>query len=357
MKVCSLVAAMAAAVALGGSLAQAATVTANDGADLAAKIVQANGDSDINVIRCVSFRGCDFTGTLPTYTGSQRLVINGRGSTIDATGIDDEDALSATGGGTLRLVALTILGGMSGIYVEVPSDKTTIQVVDLNRVTVRGAALHGIFVNDDARAVAGIRFLARRTNVIDNGFGAADQDGVRIIETGRGQVVTVIRDSNFRENSANGFFVDERGGGAVTATISGSGFVENGENPDNPADPDDGFDVDERGGGRVLVTIDDSRFNRNADDGLDIDEDGSGSSRFDLTEVIAVQNDDQGLAFEEQLAGNLLGTITDSRVIGNDRGSQEINIRGEQSGSGFGSLVLVNTLSTKIALDGIDLDR
>ena len=246
---------------------------------------------------------------------------------------------------------------MSGVYVEVPATKTSIQVVDLQRVTVRGAALHGVFINDDARADAGVRLLVRRGNVIENGFGAADQDGVRIIESGRGQVTTVIQDSTFRENSANGFFVQERGPGAVTATISGSGFVENGENPDNPLDPDDGLDIDERGGGRVFVTVEDSRFNRNSDDGVDIDEGGAGTSRFDLTAISAVQNGDQGLTFEEQLVGNLVGTITDSRVIGNDRGSQEINIRGEQSGSGFGSLVLENTVATNISLNGVNLDR
>ena len=97
MKTSLLIAAATAAVAFGGALAQAATVTANDGADLAAKIVLANSDSDINVIRCVSFRACDVTGTLPTFTGSQRLVINGRGSTIDASGIDDEDVISRHG--------------------------------------------------------------------------------------------------------------------------------------------------------------------------------------------------------------------------------------------------------------------
>ena len=124
MKKGIVIGALASGLALGATAANAATVEVANGTELAAAIVQANSDSSVTKILCATKNGCDVVGTLPTYTGSHALTIDGRFSTVDATGITDQDAFASTGGGLLKLIRLTFVGGMSGVYVEVPADQT-----------------------------------------------------------------------------------------------------------------------------------------------------------------------------------------------------------------------------------------
>jgi hypothetical protein len=361
MKKGILIAALAGGVMLGTTTAQAADVViAQNGQDLADWIKEANDKNQIGTIRCVGFNKCDLGSsdlgrTLPTYTGSQRLVIDGKGSTIDASGITDIDAFSSTGGGKLKLKRLNFLGGMSGIYVEVPADKKWLQQVVLQQVTVRDAALHGVFINDGAKSAAGVKLIIRASKFIGNGFGGGDQDGVRVDETGPGAVSVEVLGSVFRANGADGLSLDERGGGDVSVTLAGSKFLENGPNPVNPLDPDDGFDVDENGGGNVFLVITDSRFNKNYDDGIDVDERGPGSIYSDLDNVKASRNLDQGITYDERENGGVFATINDSSVVGNDVGSQNIDIRGKQSDNGSGTLTLDNVAVGNLSLSGVKL--
>ena len=356
MKKSIAIAALVGGVMLSSTTAQAADVViAQNGADLAAKIVLANADNQIGTIRCIDFNACDFSGTLPVYTGSQRLVIDGKGSTIDASGITDTDAFAATGGGKLKLKRLNFLGGMSGIYVEVPADKKWLQRVELRRVTVRDAALHGVFINDGAKSDAGIELKIRASKFIGNGFGGDDQDGVRVDESGPGAVLVEVLGSVFRANGSDGLSLDEKGRGDVSATLAGSKFVENGPNPVNPLDLDDGFDIDEHGRGDVFLVATDSRFNKNFDDGIDVDERGPGSIVADLVNVKASRNLDQGITYDERENGGVFATINDSSVVGNDVGSKNIDIRGRQIDNGNGTLTLDNVAVGKSALTGVEL--
>ena len=356
MKKGIVIAALAGGMILGATTAQAADVViAQNGADLAAKIVLANSDNQIGTIRCISFSACDYSGTLPTFTGSQRLVIDGKGSTIDASGITDTDVFASTGGSKLKLKSLNFLGGMTGIYVEVPADKKWLQRVALQRVTVRDAALHGVFINDNGKSDAGIELIVSASKFIGNGLGGGDQDGVRIGEFGPGAVLVEVLGSVFRANGADGLSIEEKGGGNVSVTLAKSKFLENGPNPGNPLDPDDGFDVDEHGGGNVILMVTDSRFNKNFDDGIDIDERGPGSITSELDNVTASKNLDQGITYDERKSGGVFATINDSTVVRNDVGSQNFDIRGKQIDSGNGTLTLNNVAVGDMSLSGVKL--
>lgn len=352
-----LLAAAVAATAMGGSLALADTAIAVNGNDLGKKIVAANGDSNITAIRCATPKGCDRGWALPTYTGTQRLVINGRGSTIDATGKTNRDVFSSTGGGKVKLTNIKLLGGMSGIYVEVPAGQTSTALVELKSVLVKGAALHGIHIVDGNAAKASIRLDMAKTKVFENGLGGLDQDGVLVEETGGGKVLITVTDSFVNDNAGDGFGVNESGAGDVKVTIAGSVFLSNGANPNNPGNPEDGLDIDEENAGNLIMTVTDSRFNLNRDDGVDVDEHDGGSIDIDMTAVKMVKNKDQGLAFTERFVGDATVVLTDSQATGNDAGSQEINIRAEQLDAGTGDLTLDNTVASKISRIGVTVTR
>jgi hypothetical protein len=147
---------------------------------------------------------------------------------------------------------------MTGIYVEVPADKTGSLRVELDRVTVRDTALHGVHVNDANSATASVR-----------------------------------------------------------------------------------------------LTITESRFNKNFDDGIDIDERNGGSIFSNMEDVKATKNLDQGITFDERLNGDVSASISNSTVTGNDKGSQNIDLRGKQNDDGTGTLTLENVVIGQSALTGL----
>ena len=349
------------ALAGGLSLGVAASAMAGDvvkvanGAELAAAIVSANSNSSIGTIKCLTEAGCNVTGTLPTYTGSQSLAINGRFSTIDASGITDTDVFASVGGGNLKLMRLTIIGGMTGIYVELPADKVSNQKVELHRVTVRDAALHGVYIYDANYSIAGVRLTVTASKFLDNGFGDRDQHGINVKEISKGAILATITSSLFRGNAGDGLLFNEKGGGRVDLTIVRSNFLENGTNPDNAIDPEDGLDVDERGPGDIWLMISESRFNKNFDDGIDIDERDGGTIFSNLEDVKATKNHDQGITYDERLDGDVFASINNSTVTGNDVGSQNIDLRGEQSDEGDGTLTLENVVVGQSSLSGVQL--
>jgi len=356
MKKGILIGALAGGLTLGGATAQAgSTIEVADGTELAAAIVKANSKPWIRRIACATRKGCDVVGTLPTYTGTQRLIIDGRFSAIDASGVDDADAVSSVGGANLRLARLTITGGLSGIYVEVPSTRTGKVTVEFISVVVRGAALHGAYVGDADKAPASISVISKKSRFINNGHsGLVDQDGLLVEETGKGSVFLNVTNSKFKLNDADGLGVLEFGPGRVVATVDGSFFNGNGQNPNKPGDPDDGFDIDEHQYGDVSVTITNTRLSNNSDDGLDLDERDGGSLNINLTEVKTVSNKDQGMTFDERGNGDLLADLTDSVVANNDIGSQGIDLRGDQLDAGVGFLILDNTVLGNTSLHGIN---
>jgi hypothetical protein len=149
--------------------------------------------------------------------------------------------------------------------------------------------------------------------------------------------------------------LSEKGGGRVAVTIVKSNFLENGTNPANAIDPEDGLDVDERGPGDVWLMVSESRFNKNFDDGIDIDERNAGTIFSNLEDVKATKNLDQGITYDERLDGDIFATISDSTVTGNDANSQKIDLRGEQSDNGNGTLTMENVVIGQSALTGLVL--
>lgn len=326
-------------------------VYAKNGAELAAGIEKANARSSIKYITCIRRDGCDHKGSLPTYTGSQRLKIDGNGSTIVADSSDD--VFASVGGGSLGLMRLNFQGGLSGIYVEVPSDQERTQDVALWRVSVKGAALHGLFINDENSAPAGVRVALISSRFSENGFEADSQNGVNVVESGNGDVTARLYYSSFNENGADGFGIGESGDGDVSVRVVKSRFRGNGANPANPSDPDDGLDIDETGNGNVRLSVAYSHFTENYDDGVDIDERDEGHLESRLYRVRANDNGDQGMTFDERAGGDFSVTVKQSQVVDNDLGSQEYDIRAEQSGDGNGNLTLENTETGNIARSGV----
>lgn len=339
MKKGILIGALAAGVTVGASAAEAAVVTVANGEALADAIVAANSDSTVRVIRCAKVGGCDVTGTLPTYTGAHPLLIDGVFSTVDATGITDVDAFASVGGGRLTVMRLTFVGGMTGIYVEVPAEKIGSQWVDLKRVTVRDSHLHGVYINDHNYSIASVRLNIAYSKFLDNGFGVKDQDGVRVNETSKGMAKVTVTGSTFSGNSGDGMSVNERGGGRVSATLTKSHFLDNGSDPNNLNNPEDGFDIDEFGPGDVWLTVSGGRFKRNFDDGLDIDESQGGSIYAEIDGARVSMNLDLGLAFDESKGGDSVVAITDSVVINNDGGTG-FDLVGIQDDGGTGRITL-----------------
>ena len=355
MKKGILIGALAGGLTLGAGVAEAGDIVGvANGAELAAAIEAANSDSTIRVIRCQEKAACDVVGTLPVYTGAHPLTIDGHSSTIDATGITDEDGFASVGGGAVKLVRLNFVGGLSGIYVEVPGDKTGGQRVELKRVTVRDAGQHGVFVSDQAYSVAGVRLFISKSKFFDNGFDGMNREGVRVNETSKGKIKAIISDSFFGGNAADGISLNERGGGGVLADVVNSRFVDNGSNPGESGNPEDGFDIDEFGAGDVWLTVRNSYFNRNFDDGLDVDENESGSLYVDLDGIFAKSNRDQGVTLDETKIGDVEATISNSTIVNNDV-SEGYDIKAVQNNSGGGTLMLDNVVTDDWWLSGVVL--
>lgn len=342
-------------IAAGGAAQAGDLVLVNNGSQLKAAIQEANTDAAIETIRCASSGACDVSGILPTYEGKQRLVIDGNFSIVDAQGITDKAAFTAKGGGALKLQRLTFQGGMSGVYVEVPSDLTGTQRVELRRVVVRDAFLNGVDVDDSAGSDAGVTLILAGSKFIENGDGAAGEDGVYVDERGRGKVVVKVVKSRFLRNGSDGLSLDEEDGGNVKMTVIQSFFIENGHNPLNGSDPDDGIDIDEGGAGNVYATITDSKANKNADDGIDLDERQGGSLFTTIDGVTANYNLDQGLVFDERQNGDNIATAKDSSFLGNDKNSQGYDVRGDQLDQGSGSFTVENVAMGGHVLHGVDL--
>ena len=353
MKKGILIGALAGGLALGAGTAQAGDVLlVASGEDLAAAIEAANSDSSIETIRCSSEAACDYVGTLPAYTGTHRLVVDGHYSTIDATGVSNEDIFTSVGGAPLKLMRLTFIGGKSGLYVEIPAEKTGSQRVELKRMVMRDAAWHAVYINDVDYSVASVRLTIDTSRFLDNGFAEKNKEGIRVRETSKGMIMANITNSTFRGNSGDGLSLNEKGGGRVFVTMDNTDFIENGSNPLSLYDLEDGFDVDEFGPGDVWLTVTNSRFNKNFDDGVDIDERQGGSIYATFDGVFATKNLDQGMTFDERLKGDFVVDVSHSTISGND-GAKSIDLYGSQSDIGDGSLTLNDVTINNWSLSGV----
>lgn len=254
------------------------------------------------------------------FTGPQALSINGNRASIDAAATGD-DALRFTGGGNLRIAALTIRNAaQEGIDVEVPASATGTVEVSLLGVTVTDNKGHGVLVNDqvDQSAPDGVQPPSEGSDasvsvsVIGstfqrNGYSVSDRDGLRVNEGGLGDLTFNMSLSTAANNAADGVELDERGMGDVKMNVVGSTFRENGNF--DPEDLDDGFDIDEYNDGSIIGKVAFSSAIDNFEEGFDFNENNTGDFRVDMSFVEASGNREEGIDFEEDDDDATFGSI------------------------------------------------
>jgi hypothetical protein len=357
--VLALVAALAAAVvtfvgagaAFATATAGTAVVTnANDSGPGSFRDAVRRANTDTSV-RLIAFR----PGLAPinladpvVYTGSQALDIVGAGATLDGRSLDagDADAFLANGGGDLSVSLLTVRNApRQGLTYQVPTEATGVKRVRLTGVRIVANRGHGVLVNDQTNpadtadatgssasldvSVVGSRFEG-------NGFGALDQDGLRVNEGGAGALRAVIALTSVEANGGDGIELDERADGDAAFNVSATAIARNG-NFDVATDPDDGMDVDESGDGAVLGKVQASSASDNFEEGFDINENDAGDFRVDMTLVDASRNVEEGIDFEEDDdfagGGDLVTTLLAIKADSNRGGDAGLKIREKGDGN------------------------
>lgn len=285
-----------------GAAAGMVTTDADDGAgSFRAAVEAANADEGITRIRFARRVGTVVLENTVTYTGSQDLVIDGRGVVLDAGAV--EDAFVSTGGASLSFRNLTIRdAGGDGIFVPVPGSASGTVAVSFRNVTLLGNGEFGLHVDDQSiGSPASVRFSMVGSHIVDNGFDPTidDKDGVRVDEGGAGDVRSLIRRSVVTGNAGDGIEFDERGEGDVRVIIRRTAFDENGSQPQLPSDLEDGFDIDEADAGDIRVSLFRVTANDNFDEGIDLDEAGAGDIVAVLRQVESTGNTDENIKFSE----------------------------------------------------------
>lgn len=277
------------------------------------------------------------------YKGVQDLQVAGKGAVLLASDVFAGEAIfkSISGSADLTFKHLTVDGDFdpgetaaNGILVAVPSHATGTLTVDLQKVFVVNAGLHGVHIADQLNnSDATMQLLARDSVFANNGIGALDFDGIRVDEGGEGYIIADIRRTSVDENGGDGLELDERGAGGVIAKIFSTSFDENGFF--NEEDLDDGFDIDEAGDGGINALLRRVTANGNLDEGIDFDEDGSGSTHLNFMWVEASGNTDEGIKATEDDDGEAdPGSIHAyfHRVTANNNGDDGIEL--EELGPG-----------------------
>jgi hypothetical protein len=284
------------------------------------------------------------------YSGGQSLSIDGNDAVIRPFNAKEGliDLFLATGGADISLSELTFRNGKNGVVITTPAGVTGDVNVNLDQVTISHNELFGLHVDDLTNAsAASIVLDIAGSNILANGTGAHDQDGVRVDERGDGSIVTRITNSHLNENGAEGIELDEAGDGRVElnvngSTFNGNGFISSGD-PEDP-DFDDGIDIDEADLGSVFAAISNSTVSGNFDEGIDLNEDGFGDLNVLLSNVIVNGNTDEGVALEEAGAGDI--NVLFSSLSSQNNGASGILIEefdaGDVSGDIANSMITGN---------------
>ncbi len=297
-------------------------------------INDANGDPTITEIQFEDGVDAIELGGTVTYTGGQALTITGDadGVTIGPT-TGNEGAFNlfeSTGDADLTLKELTFDGGLNGVLVDISAAATGVVSVVLEDVAIQNCGAFGLHVSDGAESDASIDLTVSGSTITGNGTAVADSDGIRVDETGEGDIVANVSDSDIVGNGGDGLELDEQGAGDVKLHLSGSTL--NGNGFFDPDDLDDGLDIDEAGDGSVKATIVNSEFNGNFDQGVDLDEEGAGSMIARFANVDANDNiDSDGIKMSEEDAGGLNVRFTSVRV--NTNGGEGIQLEEANAGS------------------------
>lgn len=355
-------------LAKGGQSGAWVTTPADAGAgSFRAAVEAANADAGITRIRF--HRSLDVVALAApvVYTGSQDLTIDGRGTVLDGSAV--EDAFVATGGASLSFRNLTVRNaGGDGIFVAVPGSAHGTLSVSLRDVTLVANGEFGLHVDDQTGgSAASIRFSMVGTHLLDNGFDPDidDKDGIRIDEGGPGDIRALIRRSVVTGNAGDGIELDETDDGDVRVIIRRTAFDENGSQPQLPSDLEDGFDIDEAGSGSIRATFLHVTANHNFDEGIDLDEAGPGDIVSFMNQVEAVGNTDEniklsedtdvddGLTAPEDGSGGLEFRFLDVTANGStDDGAQL-----EEFGNGDVNGVVVRSTFSDNGDDGLEVEQ
>lgn len=347
----------------------------NDGAG-SLRAALASGASTIVISRKVDT--ITVTETLE-YAGDRALRIFGHGQTIDGSGLTDNLApvLYVSSGADLSVHNLAIdagagnaagpysrlnQGGGKGIYVEVPDTRVDDVNLVLNRVSVTGTGNHGVHVSDCSLgddcgggsggggegSPASIRVFLNRVEIVNNGNGKQDADGLRVDDRADGSIYFFATHSRFDNNGADGVELDEGNDGNATAFVIDSAFNENGIycnvgpfdpadetdvcNDDGDRDVDDAFDVDEAGNGSIYAVIKHTDVIDNFDEGLDFDEEDDGGYAVMFSKVYAAGNEDEGIKLSEEGAGGTVATLHRVDLVDNNGGSEDTEIEEADGG-------------------------
>lgn len=276
------------------------------------------------------------TSTLQ-YTGSDALVINGGGAVVKGNGLK-ATLFQSAGGADVTINNMTFddggnfgvnAGGGYGLHFATTASQTGKMTVDLDNVTVQGVGGHGIYVDDSNGSPATVVLNVTDVKVDRAGIGGFDQDGIRVDETGGGNINFRAHMSQFTAAGADGVELDEAGPGDVNFGASNVVFNKNGDycegqsisNPEDPLcvedgelDLDDGFDIDEADSGSIRGFVSDAVLRDNFDEGLDFDEAGSGGMEVTITDVVASGSVDEGIKMSEEDAGRTWVAMADVRV-------------------------------------------
>lgn len=333
-------------------------------------IAQANADS--RIVR-IEFKPQSRTVNLNSsiiFTGKQALTIIGKNATLDAANAGGS-ALIATGGGNLRIEALTVQNAAGeGIAVEVPATATGVLSVTLDRVTVLGNAGHGVLINDqvvsstedgvqpDARgSAASLDVTVIDSRFANNGYSVSDRDGLRVNEGGAGSISFTAHDVRAEDNAADGIELDERGDGDVSVDVQDTRIERNGKF--DPDDLDDGFDIDEYDAGSILGVLQRVVASNNFEEGLDFNENNAGDLRVDLAFVEASNNREEGIDYEEDDdfagGGELVTSMSNIVANGNCADGGDAGVKIREKGTGNLNASVTNVVASNNLCGGISV--
>ncbi len=331
----------------------AVVVVDNVGTTFDDAITQANADANIDTIEFEEGLGTiEIDGTVE-YTGGQDLTIDGNGVTIGPSDGNEGafDLFASTGDADLALQELTFQDGLDGIFVDVSAGATGVVSVTLEDVVVRDNAEFGLHVSDAGNSAAGISLAVSDSSFTGNGTGASDFDGIRVDETGAGDIIANVSNTQINANGGDGLELDERGDGDVVLTLSDSTLNDNGFF--DPDDWDDGLDIDEAGAGDVRVSITNTTMNGNFDEGIDLDEEGDGSLIAELQNVVTNNNGDDGIKMSEEDGGSL--NVELQNVVTNNNGGEGIQL--EEDGDGSLDAQLDHVVANGNDKEGIQMEE
>jgi hypothetical protein len=350
------------------AMAPVTVTTGNDSGEGSLRAALASGAT--RIIVGPSVNGISIDSTL-VYNGQAPLTLIGLGQTISANRSgDDFTLLEVSNGANLSIDNLRFDGGGEfdfdnagngkAIYLQVPTDREGMVMLELRNVNVRGVANHGIHVSDCTLgddcgggeggggdgSPASIHVTLESVTIQDVGYGRFDADGLRVDERAAGNIVFEGRNVNVFGAGADGIELDEGNEGDVIVYLRHARLEGNGgyclpapldlsepcvEDDDGELvlDLDDGFDIDEAGPGMLLGTLIDIAVNENLDEGLDFDAEGEGVVEFKTWKVEGMLNGDEALKISAGNSGNVMADLRGLFIVGN--GNDGVQIEAEDS--------------------------